>query len=93
MLFPIVEELYFRGFRMPRLPRQNWAAPVATAVLFSLYHLWTPWGSVSRVTYVLPAFVSVWRQKDLRVSMATHAGTNFLMQTFGTVALMLHLVK
>ncbi|HEY3501956.1 MAG TPA: CPBP family intramembrane glutamic endopeptidase [Actinocatenispora sp.] len=90
--FPVVEELYFRGFLMPRLPRLGWGTPVLSAVLFAAYHLWSPWGLVSKVIFMLPAFLVVWRKKDLRVSIGMHAGTTLLLQTLGTVALLLHLV-
>ncbi|UJB46195.1 CPBP family intramembrane metalloprotease [Streptomyces sp. A1-5] len=92
LAFPLIEELYFRGFLMARLPRMGRWAPVVSTVLFSLYHLWTPWGFLSRVIFFLPGPWSVWRKKDLRVSIGMHAGTNFLLGTFGTIALLLNLV-
>jgi CAAX amino terminal protease family. len=41
ILGPLTEELYFRGFLLPRM--QNWGrwAPLANAVLFSLYHFFS----------------------------------------------------
>ncbi len=87
ILFPFVEELYFRGFLMPRLPTSTFWHPVFSSILFSLYHFWTPWGFMSRVAYLLPAFYFVWRKKDLRISIGTHVGTNFIMQTVGTLVL------
>ena len=87
------EELYFRGFLMPRLLHQGWWTPLISSVLFSLYHLWSPWVFLSRITYLLPAFIIVRRTNDLRVSMGTHAGTTFILQTFGTIALMLNVVS
>ncbi|WP_438484736.1 lysostaphin resistance A-like protein [Streptomyces sp. S186] len=92
LCFPVIEELYFRGFLMSRLPRQGRWAPVVSTVLFSLYHLWTPWVFLSRVIFFLPGPWCVWRKKDLRVSIGMHAGTNFLLGTLGTVALLLNLV-
>jgi membrane protease YdiL (CAAX protease family) len=92
LLLPYVEELYFRGFLMPRLPVAGRWTPVLSSILFSLYHFWTPWGLLSRVAYLLPAFIFVWRTKDLRVSIGAHVGTTFIMQTVGTVVLMLNLI-
>ena len=34
--FPLVEELYFRGFLMPRISRFKAWAPVISALLFAL---------------------------------------------------------
>jgi uncharacterized protein len=87
LLLPFVEELYFRGFLMPRLPTSGFWPPVWSSILFSLYHFWTPWGFLSRVAYLLPAFYFVWRRKDLRISIGVHVGTNFIMQTAGTLVL------
>jgi uncharacterized protein len=87
LLLPLIEELYFRGFLMPRLPTSGIWHPVFSSILFSLYHFWTPWGFISRVIYLLPAFYFVWKEKDLRISIGTHVGTNFLFQTLGTLAL------
>ncbi|MGP8302170.1 lysostaphin resistance A-like protein [Streptomyces inhibens] len=92
LAFPVIEELYFRGFLMARLSRLGRWAPVVSAVLFSLYHLWTPWVFLSRVIFFLPGPWFAWRKKDLRVSIGMHAGTNFLLGTFGTIALLLNLV-
>ena len=87
LLLPFIEELYFRGFLMPRLPTSGFWHPVFSSILFSLYHFWTPWGFLSRVAYLLPAFYFVWRKKDLRISIGTHVGTNFIFQTVGTIVL------
>jgi hypothetical protein len=40
---PITEELYFRGFLLPRIDRYGIWAPVLNTFLFSIYHVWTPW--------------------------------------------------
>ena len=90
--FPVVEELYFRGFLMPRLPLRGGWAPVASTVLFSLYHLWTPWVFLSRLVYLLPGYWFAWRNKDLRVSIGMHAGSTFVLQVLGTLALLLNIV-
>ncbi len=92
LAFPIIEELYFRGFLLPRLSRLGGWAPVVSAVLFSLYHLWSPWVFLSRVIFFFPGPWFVWRKKDLRLSIGMHAGTTFLLQTGGTIALLLNVV-
>jgi CAAX protease family protein len=90
--FPIIEELYFRGFLMPRLSHLGRWAPVLSAVLFSLYHLWSPWVFLSRIIFFSPGVWLVWRKQDLRLSIGMHAGTTFLLQTLGTLALLLNLM-
>jgi CAAX protease family protein len=42
LVAPVVEEAYFRGFLLPRMPaRLGRTAPLAHAVLFAFYHVWT----------------------------------------------------
>jgi membrane protease YdiL (CAAX protease family) len=73
---PVVEELYFRGHLLPRIDRLGRGAPVLNAVLFSLYHLWTPWQNPGRILALLPWIYTVWRKRSLRLSMAVHISVN-----------------
>jgi len=43
ILGPLVEELYFRGYLLPRLHRFGIWAPLINISLFAAYHLWKPW--------------------------------------------------
>jgi membrane protease YdiL (CAAX protease family) len=45
----VVEEMYFRGYLLPRISRLGAWAPLVNTVLFSLYHLFTPWLNVGRI--------------------------------------------
>ena len=40
---PIVEELYFRGYLLPRLSRFEEGAVAGDVKLFTVYHFWQPW--------------------------------------------------
>lgn len=51
---PIIEELYFRGHLLPRIDRLGRWAPVINVILFSLYHLWSPWQNPARLLALLP---------------------------------------
>src|SRR5690606_40264753 len=42
LLAPYLEELYFRGYLLPRMETWGKVAPLVNAVLFSLYHFWQP---------------------------------------------------
>lgn len=86
---PLIEELYFRGFLLPRISHLRWKAPVLNTVLFSVYHFWAPWTVLSKLVFLFPAVWLVWRKHDIRVSIGMHPGTTLLMATIGTVALML----
>ncbi|MEQ7010142.1 CPBP family intramembrane glutamic endopeptidase [Actinopolymorpha sp. B17G11] len=89
---PLIEELYFRGFLLPRISHLGWGAPVLNTVLFSVYHFWAPWTVLSKVIFMFPAVWLVWRKQDIRVSIGMHPGAALLMATVGTIALILGLV-
>src|SRR6476659_10752231 len=74
---PVVEELYFRGYLLPRMPQRlrRWRAPTHV-VLFAAYHLWSPWLIPTRVLAILPlAYIAV-RTRDVRLGVVTHVVLN-----------------
>jgi membrane protease YdiL (CAAX protease family) len=87
ILGPIVEELYFRGHLLPRIDRFGRGAPVLNAVLFSLYHFWTPWQNIGRILGLLPWIFTVWRKRSVALSMAVHISVNciFLLLVLAAV--------
>jgi membrane protease YdiL (CAAX protease family) len=68
----VAEELYFRGYLLPRVSRLGRWAPVFNVVLFALYHLWTPWQAVTRIVFILPAVYVVWRERNIYVGIWAH---------------------
>ena len=77
LVAPVVEELYFRGYLLPRMPQTlgRWRVPVHV-VLFAAYHLWSPWLTPTRVLAILPlAYIAV-RTRDVRIGMVTHVVLN-----------------
>jgi len=69
---PVVEELYFRGYLLPRISRFGAWAPLLNMVLFSLYHFFTPWQNVGRIVGLLPMVYAAWWKKSIYVSIAVH---------------------
>lgn len=85
-LGPIVEELYFRGFLLPRMQHFGRFAPLLNTTLFAIYHFWTPWHIVQRTFGSLPlAFGAQWG--NLNIAIATHV----LLNTIGTLLTLLSL--
>jgi membrane protease YdiL (CAAX protease family) len=75
---PIVEELYFRGFLLPRMERLgNWA-PLVNVSLFSLYHFWSPWQLVARILGIGPMVYAVRSKRNVYLGMIVHCGLNTL---------------
>ncbi len=76
ILAPLVEELYFRGYLLPRLEHtRNWA-PLINAVLFSIYHFFSPWENPVRILGLLPIVYWVWWKKDIKFSIFQHTISN-----------------
>lgn len=73
---PIVEELYFRGHLLPRLPAPRAWSPVFNIALFSLYHFWTPWQVISRILWLLPWGYVVMKKKNIYLMMIAHCAGN-----------------
>jgi hypothetical protein len=76
---PAVEELYFRGYLMPRIPGSPRWAPLASSMLFSLYHFFSPWQFLTRIIAGTPMLYAVARTRNLYLSMIVHC----LLNTFG----------
>ena len=74
---PLVEEVYFRGYLLPRMPqRLGSTAPLAHATLFALYHLQTPWLSPTRILAIMPLAYIAARTRDVRIGMVAHVILN-----------------
>jgi uncharacterized protein len=78
LLAPIAEELYFRGYLLPRLSRFGfWAVPIHTT-LFGLFHVWTPWMAVARAIGIIPFAYIVQRKQNIYIGMIAHIIFNSL---------------
>jgi uncharacterized protein len=77
-LGPIVEELYFRGYLLPRIERLGRWAPLVNVTLFSLYHFWSPWQIVARVLGFAPTVYAVRWKQNFYLGMVVHCTLNTL---------------
>lgn len=76
ILGPVVEELYFRGYLLPRISRFRWGAPLVNVVLFSLYHFFTPWQNPGRILAFAPLVYVVWRKRNINIGILVHCLLN-----------------
>lgn len=76
LLGPMTEELYFRGYLLPRMDRYGIWAPLLSTLLFSIYHVWTPWRWTQIVIGFLPLALAAWRTRSIYVSMIAHVTVN-----------------
>jgi hypothetical protein len=82
VISPTVEELYFRGYLLPRLPAIGWLAVPVSAGLFSLQHYWQPWNWLMIFVLQLILTVLVRRLHSVRLGIVMHVLTN----SFGILA-------
>ena len=73
---PIIEELYFRGYLLPRISRFGWIAPLISAVLFTVQHYWQPYNYPLIFLIQLPIVYIVWWKRNIYISMLAHCGGN-----------------
>lgn len=85
---PIVEELYFRGYLLPRIDRYARWAPLINTVLFSLYHFWSPWQFITRMGGVAPFAYAVWWKRNIYIGIVVHVLLNLLSVLFVVMAVM-----
>lgn len=75
---PIIEELYFRGYLMPRLSRFGRWTPIVETALFTVYHFWQPYYWVSQFLFILPVVLAVYWKRNVRLGIIVHMALNTL---------------
>jgi len=76
---PWVEELYFRGYLLPRLSRYGRWAPLLGGLFFGLYHVWQLFGFPTVFLIGAALGYVVWWKRDVRISISLHVFNNALM--------------
>lgn len=75
---PIVEELYFRGYLLPRMEWMGRFAPLVNVSLFSVYHFWSPWQVIARILALGPTVYAVRWKQNIYLGMVVHCTGNVL---------------
>ena len=78
IIAPIVEEIYFRGFLLPRMGNFGKLAPLINVIIFSIYHFFSPWQIITRIIALTPMAYSVWINKDVKISIMAHCLLNII---------------
>lgn len=66
---PLVEELYFRGYLLARMPGKY--TELFHSFLFAVYHVWTPWMFITRTVGMLPLIIAV-KKKNIYIGIVVH---------------------
>lgn len=72
-LAPVVEELYFRGFLLPRMAGWGWMAPVLNSLLFAVYHFYFPGNVPGIFVAFVPISCVVMVRKNWRIGLVVHS--------------------
>jgi uncharacterized protein len=75
---PITEELYFRGYLLPRLSRFGKWAPLLNGLLFTIYHFWQPYSYLSIFLTLTPLVYLVWRKQNVALAIICHCAINII---------------
>ena len=78
IIAPIIEELYFRGFLLPRIDRLGIWAVLLNVTLFAFHHLWTPLLNPGRILAWFPIIFLVWRKQNIYLGLGVHLITNLI---------------
>jgi membrane protease YdiL (CAAX protease family) len=73
---PVTEEIYFRGFLLPRMRSFGWLAPAANALLFALQHFWQPYTWTLIFLLSLSLAYVVWWKRNIYIGMLLHCSAN-----------------
>jgi membrane protease YdiL (CAAX protease family) len=73
---PVVEELYFRGFLLPRMEHWGWAAPAVNSLLFAVYHFYFPENVPGIFVAFLPIAYVVRIKKNWGIGVVVHSMFN-----------------
>ncbi len=85
------QELYARGFLLPRIQHLGKWAPAYNALLFSILHLIAPWSWIAFFVMTLPWAYLVWWRKSVKIGLFIHIGM-LVFQWLGLTLLVFGLV-
>jgi membrane protease YdiL (CAAX protease family) len=86
ILFPVLEEAYFRGFLLPRMTYLGVLAPAVNALLFAMWHFWQPYNWPLIFVLVLVEAYVVWWKRNIYISMLLHCSANTIGATLALLA-------
>jgi len=86
LIGPIVEELFFRGYLLPRMTYLKKWAPIVNGLLFGLYHFWQPHNYLAIIAIGIIISYVVWKKKNVYLGILIHCTINVLGALMGFLA-------
>lgn len=87
-LAPLAEELYFRGYLLPRISWMGSWAVLFQAVLFAGYHFLSPWAFVTRFLILVPTIYFVHRTRSIWFMVIGHTLLNVAGETLALLTVL-----
>jgi len=78
MIIPYTEEIYFRGYLLPRIKGKGLLVPILATILFALYHFWQPWNYLSLLIISAILVFPAWYFKNYKISLYIHLMINLI---------------
>ncbi len=75
---PVVEELFFRGYLLPRMACLKKWAPIVNGLLFGLYHFWQPHNYLAIIAIGIILSYIVWMKQNVYLGILIHCTLNIL---------------
>ena len=82
---PIMEEFYFRGYLLPRIPGSPLVVVASGVVLFALYHVFSIWMVPVRIIALIPLVILVWKTRSVTIGIIGHCLLNLAGDTIGLI--------
>jgi len=80
VVLPWTEELYFRGYLLPRISHYGVWAPVLGGLFFGLYHIWMLHSFLTVFFLGVALGFVVWWKRDIRLSISLHVFANAVVR-------------
>lgn len=76
IIYPIIEEFFFRGVLTNKLKKYGYLAPVFVTIVFSIYHFWLPFDNLFRIAVFMLPSILAYKYNDIRISIGFHCTCN-----------------
>lgn len=86
LLAPIVEEVFFRGYLLPRMSYLKKWTPIVNGTLFGLYHFWQPHNYLAIIGVGIILSYIVWKKKNVYLGIIIHCTINIIGAIGGYLA-------
>ncbi len=76
IIYPVIEEFFFRGVLTNKLKKYGYIAPIFVTIIFSIYHFWLPFDNLFRIAIFLLPSILAYKYNDIRISIGFHCTCN-----------------